>query len=36
MKVFAGGFHLLPDNPKRVWSMDKIGKAIFYLITHDA
>jgi catechol 2,3-dioxygenase len=28
--VFAGGFIYYPDNPKRVWSMDKIGKAIFY------
>ena len=29
-EVFAGGFIYYPDNPKRVWSMDKIGKAIFY------
>jgi catechol 2,3-dioxygenase len=29
-EVFAGGFIYYPDNPKRVWSMDKIGKAVFY------
>ena len=29
-EVFAGGFIYYPDNPQRVWSMDKIGKAIFY------
>jgi hypothetical protein len=29
-EVFAGGFIYYPDNPKRVWSMDQIGKAIFY------
>lgn len=29
-EVFSGGFIYYPDNPKRVWSMDKIGKAIFY------
>ena len=29
-EVFAGGFIYYPDNPKRVWSVDKIGKAIFY------
>jgi len=29
-EVFAGGFIYYPDNPKRVWSIDKIGKAIFY------
>ena len=28
--MFAGGFIYYPDNPKRVWSMDKIGKAVFY------
>jgi catechol 2,3-dioxygenase len=29
-EVFAGGFIYYPDNPKRVWSMDKTGKAAFY------
>ena len=29
-EVFSGGFIYYPDNPRRVWSMDKIGKAIFY------
>ena len=29
-EVFSGGFIYYPDNPKRVWSMDQIGKAIFY------
>ena len=29
-EVLSGGFIYYPDNPKRVWSMDKIGKAIFY------
>jgi catechol 2,3-dioxygenase len=29
-EVFSGGFIYYPDNPQRVWSVDKIGKAIFY------
>jgi catechol 2,3-dioxygenase len=29
-EVFSGGFIYYPDNPRRVWSTDKIGKAIFY------
>ena len=29
-EVFSGGFIYYPDNPKRVWSIDKIGKAVFY------
>jgi catechol 2,3-dioxygenase len=29
-EVFSGGFIYYPDNPRRVWSMDKIGKAVFY------
>jgi catechol-2,3-dioxygenase len=29
-EVFSGGFIYYPDNPKRVWSIDQIGKAIFY------
>ncbi len=29
-EVFSGGFIYYPDNPKRVWTMDQIGKAIFY------
>src|SRR5215210_2108701 len=29
-EVFSGGFIYYPDNPKRSWSIDKIGKAIFY------
>jgi catechol 2,3-dioxygenase len=29
-EVFSGGFIYYPDNPKRLWSVDKIGKAIFY------
>jgi catechol 2,3-dioxygenase len=29
-EVFFGGFIYYPDNPKRSWSIDKIGKAVFY------
>jgi catechol 2,3-dioxygenase len=29
-EVFSGGFIYYPDNPKRVWSVDMIGKAVFY------
>ena len=29
-EVFSGGFIYYPDNPKRSWSIDKIGKAVFY------
>ena len=29
-EVFSGGFIYYPDNPRRVWSIDKIGKAVFY------
>jgi catechol 2,3-dioxygenase len=29
-EVFSGGFIYYPDNPQRVWSVDKIGKAVFY------
>jgi catechol 2,3-dioxygenase len=29
-EVFSGGFIYYPDNPKRTWSVDKIGKAVFY------
>jgi catechol 2,3-dioxygenase len=29
-EVFSGGFIYYPDNPKRVWSVDKLGKAVFY------
>jgi len=29
-EVFSGGFIYYPDNPKRVWSIDRIGKAVFY------
>lgn len=29
-EVFSGGFIFYPDNPKRIWSVDKIGKAVFY------
>lgn len=29
-EVFAGGFIYYPDNPQRLWSIDKIGKAVFY------
>ena len=29
-EVFSGGFIYYPDNPKRTWSIDQIGKAIFY------
>ena len=29
-EVFSGGFIYYPDNPKRVWTMVQIGKAIFY------
>jgi catechol 2,3-dioxygenase len=29
-EVFSGGFIYYPDNPKRVWTMDQIGKGVFY------
>lgn len=29
-EVFSGGFIYYPDNPRRVWTVDKIGKAVFY------
>ena len=29
-EVFSGGFMYYPDNPRRLWSVDKLGKAIFY------
>jgi catechol 2,3-dioxygenase len=29
-EVFSGGFIYYPDNPQRVWSVDKLGKAVFY------
>ena len=29
-EVFSGGYIYYPDNPKRVWSVDQIGKAVFY------
>jgi catechol 2,3-dioxygenase len=29
-EVFSGGYTYYPDNPKRTWSADEIGKAIFY------
>ena len=29
-EVFSGGFIYYPDNPRRMWSVDKIGKAVFY------
>ena len=29
-EVFSGGFIYYPDNPSRMWSVDKIGKAVFY------
>ena len=29
-EVFSGGFIYYPDNPRRVWTIDKIGKAVFY------
>ena len=29
-EVFAGGYTYYPDNPKRVWETDELGKGIFY------
>jgi catechol 2,3-dioxygenase len=29
-EVFAGGYTYYPDNPTRKWTMDQIGKGIFY------
>jgi catechol 2,3-dioxygenase len=29
-ETFSGGYHYYPDNPKRRWSADEAGKAIFY------
>jgi len=29
-EVFSGGFIYYPDNPQRLWSVDKLGKAVFY------
>ena len=34
-EVFSGGFIYYPDNPPRVWSIDKIGKAVFYYPTRN-
>lgn len=29
-EVFAGGYSYYPDNPRRDWEADEVGKAIFY------
>jgi catechol 2,3-dioxygenase len=29
-EVFAGGYSYYPDNPQRVWTVDEIGKSVFY------
>ncbi len=29
-ETFSGGYDYYPDNPRRVWSADEAGKAIFY------
>lgn len=29
-EVFAGGYHYYPDNPRRNWDAEEVGKAIFY------
>jgi catechol 2,3-dioxygenase len=29
-EVFSGGYIYYPDNPRRLWTVDKIGKAVFY------
>jgi len=29
-EVFAGGYSYYPDNPRRNWDADEVGKAIFY------
>jgi catechol 2,3-dioxygenase len=29
-EVFSGGYMYYPDNPQRVWTVDKLGKAVFY------
>ena len=29
-EVFAGGYTYYPDNPTRTWTMDELGKGIFY------
>ena len=29
-EVFSGGYTYYPDNPKRTWSTDELGKGIFY------
>nr|AAD11452.1 catechol 2,3-dioxygenase [Sphingomonas sp. A8AN3] len=29
-ETFSGGYDYYPDNPRRVWSADQAGKAIFY------
>ncbi|MFQ5776323.1 MAG: catechol 2,3-dioxygenase [Kiloniellaceae bacterium] len=29
-EVFAGGYQYYPDHPTRVWSVDQIGKSVFY------
>ena len=29
-EVFAGGYSYYPDNPTRKWTMDQVGKGIFY------
>jgi len=29
-EVFSGGYIYYPDNPQRLWTVDKLGKAVFY------
>lgn len=30
IEVYAGGYTAYPDNPQRVWTLDQIGKGLFY------
>jgi catechol 2,3-dioxygenase len=29
-EVFSGGYIYYPDNPRRLWTVDQLGKAVFY------
>lgn len=29
-ETFSGGYDFYPDNPRRIWSADQVGKGIFY------
>lgn len=30
IEIYAGGYTAYPDNPQRVWTMDQLGRGLFY------